>query len=304
MEHGFGVADMPECVDLMDNACAKIARNGKKIMDDDFMFGIFDPIKKKVLPFADYLEYMFDHKTSSSIGSFKTNNKVTPWDLLRCDLMFPTRKDIIQSQEMTGDTGVHFAVVMRHEFRNTSKATAKYLGDIKGAKSIKKVSRAERNTGLNVFASNIVSESLHGASTNVLVAFGTIIIPNVAGIGQLRTNNDHGRSHKNIVSGRKAKTASESRNGAYVDDAATLLDLQLCRSLTATSRDRADQHKKEMKGWTQFQFGTRQRKEQVKMDEALMTNRDQDIVSLYFLSSQICRVCGNPQKRRERNEAE
>ena len=46
-EYGFGCADMCECVDLMDKACAKIVKNGKKIMDDDFMFGIFDPIKKR-----------------------------------------------------------------------------------------------------------------------------------------------------------------------------------------------------------------------------------------------------------------
>ena len=37
-EHGFGCADMCECVDLMDKACAKIVKNGKKIMVDDFMF--------------------------------------------------------------------------------------------------------------------------------------------------------------------------------------------------------------------------------------------------------------------------
>ena len=88
---------MPKYGDLMDKACAKIARNGKNIMDDHFMFGIFDPIKKKVPPFIDYLKYMFDHNTSSPIGSFKTKEKVTPWDILCCDLMFPSRKDIIQS---------------------------------------------------------------------------------------------------------------------------------------------------------------------------------------------------------------
>ena len=180
-EYGFGCADMCECVDLMDKACAKIVKNGKKIMDDDFMFGIFDPIKNKVPPFAEYLEYMFDHKTSSPVGSFKTEDKVTPWDLMRCDIMFPTRKDIVQSAEMTADIGVHFGVVMRHEFRDTGKATAKYLSAIKGAKSLKKVSRAERNASLSLSASNSVSESLHGASTDVLTAFGTISIPNAAG---------------------------------------------------------------------------------------------------------------------------
>ena len=44
----FGVADMPDAVDLMEKEFAKVQRNGKKIMDDKFMFGIFNKIEKKV----------------------------------------------------------------------------------------------------------------------------------------------------------------------------------------------------------------------------------------------------------------
>ena len=36
----FGITDMPDVVDLMDKAFAKIQRDGKKIMDHTFMFGI------------------------------------------------------------------------------------------------------------------------------------------------------------------------------------------------------------------------------------------------------------------------
>ena len=35
---GFGVVDMPDVVNLMDKTFAKIQRDGKKIMDDTFMF--------------------------------------------------------------------------------------------------------------------------------------------------------------------------------------------------------------------------------------------------------------------------
>ena len=42
----FGVADMPYVVNLMDKAFAKIQRVGTNIMDDTFMFGIFNNIKK------------------------------------------------------------------------------------------------------------------------------------------------------------------------------------------------------------------------------------------------------------------
>ena len=134
---------------------------------------------------------------SSPVGLFTTKDNVTTWDLMRCDIMFPTPKNIVQSEEMTGDIGVHFGVVMRQEFRDTGKATAKYLSAIQGTKSITKGSRAEMNASLSLSASNIVSKSLHGASTDVLIAFGTISIPNTVRLGQSRTNNDHGRGHKN-----------------------------------------------------------------------------------------------------------
>ena len=40
----------------MDKSFAKIQRYGKKIMDDTFMFGIFNKIEKKVKPFEEYME--------------------------------------------------------------------------------------------------------------------------------------------------------------------------------------------------------------------------------------------------------
>ena len=55
----FGIADMPDVVYLMEKALAKIQWDGKKIMDDKFMFVIFNKISKKVKPFEEYMEYMF-----------------------------------------------------------------------------------------------------------------------------------------------------------------------------------------------------------------------------------------------------
>ena len=67
----FGVAYMPDIVDLMDKAFSKIQREGKKIMDYVFMFGIFNKIEKRVKLFEEYMEYMFEHKKSNPIASFK-----------------------------------------------------------------------------------------------------------------------------------------------------------------------------------------------------------------------------------------
>ena len=99
-------------VDLMDKAFSKFQSDGKKIIDDTFISKVFNNIAKKVKPFEEYMEYIFEHDKSSQFWSFKNEEKVTPWDLLRCDLMFPTRRDIIQSNPMTAEVGIHAAIIV------------------------------------------------------------------------------------------------------------------------------------------------------------------------------------------------
>ena len=85
---------------------------------------------------------------------------------------------------------------------------------------MKKLSAEEQRSGLAISASNSVSESLHGALTDLLQFFGTISIPHAAAMGQSRTNNDHGRARKNLVTGRKSKKTVDSKNGSYLEGTA------------------------------------------------------------------------------------
>ena len=132
-------------------------------------------------------------------------------DLLRCDLMFPNRRDIIQYNLMTVEVGVHTAIIFCEELRDESKDTTKYCIAIRGAKSMKKVLAEERRADLVITTSNRVSESLQVVSTNFLQVFGIISIPHAAEMGQSWTKNDHGRAHKNLVTGRKSKKKIDSK---------------------------------------------------------------------------------------------
>ena len=58
----------------------------------DFLF-----IERTTSAIEKYLIYMFEKKESSPMGSRKEQEKVLPWDLLICELFYPTTKDIIQS---------------------------------------------------------------------------------------------------------------------------------------------------------------------------------------------------------------
>ena len=163
-QYDFGVSDMPKALDLMDKAFAKIIKDGDLILDDDFVMQIFKPLMNKLPPLKEYMTFIFEEKHSIPIGSRKFKDKVLPWDMLRDELFYPSRKDIIQSNMMSATLGVCGACRFQGEFRDTTKATKKYLGAVNGAKSTRRAPQVERLASQGVDATNSVSERLHGAS--------------------------------------------------------------------------------------------------------------------------------------------
>ena len=120
------------------------------------------------------MEYIFEHNKSIPIVSLNNEDNVTPSDLLHCDLIFPTCRDIIQYNPMMVKVGVHEAIISRKELWDDSKATLKYFSTIIGSKSTKKISAEERHAGLAISAIDSVGETLHGASTNLLYKLAQI----------------------------------------------------------------------------------------------------------------------------------
>ena len=55
----------------MDKALYKVLIDGEKLIDEDFMMGIFDEVTKKLLPLQEYLDFMFENKQVSLVGSRK-----------------------------------------------------------------------------------------------------------------------------------------------------------------------------------------------------------------------------------------
>ena len=46
----------------MEDAFEKIANDGERMLDEQLMMHIFEPIVNQVDPFAEYLEYIFEKK--------------------------------------------------------------------------------------------------------------------------------------------------------------------------------------------------------------------------------------------------
>ena len=65
-------------VDIMYKAFYKMLFEREKLIDEDFIMGIFDGITKKLPPLQDYLNFMFENKQGSLLGSRKEEDKVLP----------------------------------------------------------------------------------------------------------------------------------------------------------------------------------------------------------------------------------
>ena len=87
-EWNFGVAKMAWVVDLMDEAFLEISNDGSKVFNEEFMFGIFQPIIDTIPLFDQYMEYMFQSKTSNPISTRSFDKKIFPRENLRSELMY------------------------------------------------------------------------------------------------------------------------------------------------------------------------------------------------------------------------
>ena len=76
-----------------------------------------------------------------------------------------------------------------------------------------------------------------------------------------------------------------SKKGVYSEVTATNLYPELRQSLMAASREYVLKHKKNMEKWMRWQFETRQRNQQTKVETEAAKNGEVNVVALYFLTS-------------------
>ena len=204
-KYGFGVADIPKAVDLMYKAFAETTKDRHLMLDYDFIMNIFEPLAKTIKLFKEYLTYMFEEQQSCPVVLQAEEDKIYPYDLLRAELYFPMRKDILQSNKFSALISFKASSEFRVEFRDERTATAKYVSDIKGANSMKKVSKIERDSYWGIDASNSISKILHASSTVGLKFAGIICLDHCAAERQTSSNNDFGERHASLFTGCKWK---------------------------------------------------------------------------------------------------
>ena len=85
------------------------------------MVEIFDSLKLKLPPLQEYLDYMFEGREGCLVDSRRDVDKVLPRDILRCELFYPTRRDIVQTLPASIELASEAAQVFRREFRDEKR---------------------------------------------------------------------------------------------------------------------------------------------------------------------------------------
>lgn len=277
-EYGFGVLDMGWTVDLMEAAFEEIAKDGSKLLDEDFMMNIFKEIIDKVALFRDYLQFMFEEKQSSPVGSRWEEDKVLPFDELRAAVFYPTRSDIRQTHDTACRLAEEAALVFLLEFRDLTKATSSYLSSIDGIMSMKCTSKEDRIACRGKDASNSIAESLHAQSTVGLRTCGTARLDYMAAEGQTRSNNDFGRCPELYVTGKSAK----SKTIEYILGTFHTWPEELQQSIVQAGKEQAPQMRQRFNEALAAQEEARRLKEEIRLRHRLDATREEYIVAIYF----------------------
>jgi len=136
----------------------------------------------------------------------------------------------------------------------------------------------ELKAGVGVDASNSVSESLHLSSMLGIEHYGTICIDHSAAEGQTRSNNDFGRGHRDLVTGKRTK----NKVGYITIGSFHELPPELKESLIQWAREYARRNKQDFDLWLNRQKALRRKKEVEKLEKEYADATEDYIVAIYF----------------------
>ena len=201
----WGEKSMGRVIDLVYDAFVTIQADGTLILNYDFMMGIFGELQTELPEFNTYMTWYFEEKESNPIGSTSKAQRVLSVDKGTEMLFYPTDKQNMQTSELCATLASGLASCLILELEDPRKANSDYLS-VKGGKySWAKVSDADKDACMGMKAVNDPSEAVFATFTEALSTAGRVGLDGAAGQGQARYNNDMGRAHESMVSGRRGK---------------------------------------------------------------------------------------------------
>ncbi|KAL7548461.1 hypothetical protein ACHAWF_016400 [Thalassiosira exigua] len=124
--YGWGPMSMGRVLDTLEEKMKTIARNPKKVLEEDFMMSMFSEYVDELPPLKEYLDLLFKKKQMCVIAR-KSGTKVVHLARLRKQLFTPTFKTEQNTSTRVKELAKVAAEAILTELRDPKKATHKYL---------------------------------------------------------------------------------------------------------------------------------------------------------------------------------
>ena len=274
----WGEKSMGRVIDLVYDAFVTIQADGTLILNYDFMMGIFGELQTELPEFNTYMTWYFEEKESNPIGSTSKAQRVLSVDKGTEMLFYPTDKQNMQTSELCATLASGLASCLILELEDPRKANSDYLS-VKGGKySWAKVSDADKDACMGMKAVNDPLEEVFATFMEALSTAGRVGLDGAAGQGQARYNNDMGRAHKSMVSGRRGK---EQDPNAMIGIFHRLPE-ELTDSLIITGRRHSKATRRDFNRRLRLQEEKSEQKEKLAKEKKLKASREDFMNASYF----------------------
>lgn len=185
-EYNWGPRSMGRVIDALHSACLDILNDNQLIHDKSYMMHIFDEFAEELPPFKEYLQKMFEEKTSNYV--VKREDKALPYKMLLEELFSPTDSDNKDSTPVLEEVAKIGVAALQRELEDKKKATFKYLSLSGSEFSWEHCPEQTKKDMLGMWATNDLAESSFGGVTLQVQCFGRIGLCNAAAISDMRMN--------------------------------------------------------------------------------------------------------------------
>ena len=185
-EHNWGARSMGRVGDALHNACFDILNDSTLIHDESYMMHIFDDLAGELPPFREYLDLMFEKKTSDYV--VKQEDKALPYSMLLDELFTPEDCDNRDSTPVLEEVAKIGVAALQQELEDPKKATFRYLSISGSEFSFEHCPEETKNDMLGRWATNDLAESSFGGVTLQVQCFGRIGLCNAAAISDMKMN--------------------------------------------------------------------------------------------------------------------
>ena len=196
-EYNWSERSMGLTADVLERAMLRVLTGdeshgpGELLLNQNFMFSIWDEIVLLLPPFGDYLTYMYETKLQALAGSSIAEHQFAR---LRDELFKPKLEDNIKSTAGAVELGVIVATDFLEELRDPKKATSRHLSSAEGKLSWGKTTAEEHAAAMGKLATDDPAESCHGATTREIHTASRVSLGNAGAVGMGRRNGDYARA--------------------------------------------------------------------------------------------------------------